>query len=487
MKGKLFERRGGKALLSSMVVAMLAVTAFAVFTAVADDKSPEGDGAVLGATGDVKWKMNLGGSGSDRFYSAIAVEGGSVAVGTSNSSAGDFGTTKGSNDAVIAMLDSSGNLKWAKRLGGSYVDAFYSVTAVAGGVIAVGSSGSLAGDFGTSKGNNDAVIAMFDLNGDLKWAKNFGGAGDDGFDSVTAVAGGVIAAGYSWSTDGGFGNAGGGDAIIAMFDLSGASKWVRNFGGSGDEGLSSVTAVAGGVIAVGGSGSGTGYFENMGDHDAIILMYDLSGNLKWAESLGGDGRDYFGSVTAVAGGVIAVGHSGSNTDHFQGIGGYDAIIAMFDLNGTLKWAKNFGGTKNDLFTSVTIAGDVVMAVGYSESTTGDFGNKGGEDAIFAMFDFSGALKGAKNLGSINNDRFTSVTASAGGAISVGFSSAAGDFSNKGGEDAIIVNFAGSDGGQGGTRSDEGGDGDMMMYIVIAVVAAVAIGLLVYLLAKRKKQ
>jgi hypothetical protein len=58
----------------------------------------------------------------------------------------------------VARFDLDGNLTWAKTLGGSGDDSFISVTAVAGGVIAVGSTDSTDGEFPPTKGESDAVV-----------------------------------------------------------------------------------------------------------------------------------------------------------------------------------------------------------------------------------------------------------------------------------------------------------------------------------------
>ena len=102
-------------------------------------------------------------------------DGGFVAVGNSDAFDGDWpaGTTgKGGYDATIVKFNSSVVMVWAKNFGGTGNDYFNSVTATSdGGFIAVGFSGTFDGDWTTAgvtgKGNNDTTIVKFDSTGSV--------------------------------------------------------------------------------------------------------------------------------------------------------------------------------------------------------------------------------------------------------------------------------------------------------------------------------
>jgi hypothetical protein len=150
----------------------------------------------------------------------------------------------------VAMALSTYDIEWAENAGGSASEQYNSVTAVADGYVAVGYSYSNDAPWGNN-GDNDAIIVKYDLNGNVVWAENAGGNYDDHYYSVTAVADGYVAVGYSWSTDAIWGNNGGGDAIIVKYDLSGNVVWAENAGGSASEYYESVTAEAGGELGGG--------------------------------------------------------------------------------------------------------------------------------------------------------------------------------------------------------------------------------------------
>ena len=377
------------------------------------------------AGGNVVWATNFGGSGEDRFYGVTATtDGGFVAVGHSEDTSfgnGDwFGISgKGNVDAIIVKFDANGSIVWATNFGGLGGDYFFDVTAVPGGeLVAVGTSQDASFGNGnwlgaTGKGNIDATFVKFNAGGSAVWTYNFGGSGEDYFYGVTEVSGGGFVA-VGVSTDASFSTGslllnpgkGNADAIIVKFDATGSSvAGIYNFGGSGDEVFTGVTAASdGGFVAVGyaydaslGTGDWTGLTEK-GDIDATIVKFDADCVAEWGYNFGGPDRNYFEGVTTTSEGrFIAVGYSEATSfgekdwSGVSGNGGEDAIAVEFDPDGNISSAKNFGGSATDLFTGVTAVPDGFVAVGCSNQFS--FGNKdwsgfsgnGEDDAIIVKY------------------------------------------------------------------------------------------------------
>jgi len=150
----------------------------------------------------------------------------------------------------------------------------------------------------------------FKNNGDLDWARTFGGSDHDSFVSVVAVADGFVAVGESDSTDiDGITNKGGNDAIIVKFDNNGTVIWAKTFGGSDNDSFNSVIAVEGGLIAVGGSDSNDGDMNglNKGHFSAIIvkLVIDDSNDNGGGNSGDDDNNSLILIVAIVAVAIIA--------------------------------------------------------------------------------------------------------------------------------------------------------------------------------------
>ena len=434
---------------------------------------------------EVQWKKNFGGSDDDYFQAVTAVSDGIVYVGYSHCGnantpcsfgSGDWEgfTPKGdvaSLDATIVKYDNAGNVIWQNTFGGggSYAsDLFYSVTAVSDGIVAVGTSS--ASSFGTgdwesvdAKGESDAIIVKFDNNGNVVWKKNFGGSYTNSYHSVTAVSGGVVAAGrYSYEENGH-------NAVIVKYDNDGNIVWEKYFGGNHNDYYYGVTAVSDGIVAVGYSSFlsfGSGDWEGItgkGEDDVIIVKYNNDGEVVWKRNFGGIALDRANAVTAVADGIVVVGHSLCNsygctfdTGDWEGVaakGDYDATIVKFDNNGNIVWKNNFGGSYMDFYNSVTALSDGVVAVGYSSPAsfgTGDWtgvvGKGGNLDAIIVKYDNAGNVVWKKNFGGNREEIYYDVTTVSNDIVAVGISSSIGNgdwagVAGKGLYDAIIVKYA----------------------------------------------
>ena len=372
----------------------------------------------------------------DSFFNSVAKtqDGGLIAVGT------EISIKSMTPDAVIVKYDKYGSQEWVKSFGGSGEDSFYSVIeAQDGGFIVVGDSDSDNAGF-TNNGGYDAIIVKYDKNGNQLWAKNFGGSGNDNFNSITeSKDGGFVAVGKSSSTNTGFTNKGKDDAIIVKYDNDGNQLWAKNFGGSGNDTFNSITeSKDGGLITVGCSESANTGLTNNGGRDAIIIKYDKDGNQLWAKNFGGSSNDYFYSVIETQdGGFVAVGDSSSTNAGFvnnsQDVNYWDAIMVKFDLNGNQQWVKNFGGSYDDGFNSVIETQDgSFITVGYSLSTDAGFTNNGYGDAIIVKYDKDGNEQWIKNFGGSDDDKFNSVIETQdGGFVAVGYSdSTNAGFENK---------------------------------------------------------
>ena len=276
----------------------------------------------------------------------------------------DINNDDGYTNAVIAKYDKDGNQLWVKNFGGSSHDYFESVIGTSdGGIVAVGSGDSTDAEF-ANKGSYDAIIVKCDKDGNTQWVKNFGGSDNDYFNSVIETSDkGIVAVGYSNSTDAGFNNRGNEEAIIVKYDSEGNEQWVKSFGGSYNDSFKSVIETSDkGIIVVGYGNSTDAGFTSKGEIDAVVVKYDKDGNQLWIKNYGGAGSDYFNSVIETSDkGIVIVGASNSTNAGFILEGYTDAIIIKCDSEGNQQWIKNSGKGIENKFTSVIESsnGDIV--------------------------------------------------------------------------------------------------------------------------------
>jgi hypothetical protein len=212
-----------------------------------------------------------------------------------------------------------------------------------------------------SPGNPAIFLVKYDLSGNVLWAKSAGGTLNDGGLGVsTDRLGNVYITGFFYSPTITFGaytltNAGNENIFIAKYDSSGNVKWAKNAGGSGnDVGFSIATDARANVYITGYFSSpaitfGSYTINNSGIDNIFLVKYDSSGNVMWAKRAGGTGDDRGYYVAAdSSGNAYLTGYYTSISIAFGSYtlvrsGGYDAFLAKYDSSGNVRWAKSIGG------------------------------------------------------------------------------------------------------------------------------------------------
>jgi len=289
----------------------------------------------------------------------------------------------GSTDIYLVKTDDDGNLIWAKTYGGSADDGANSVVSTNdGGFIIAGYTMS----FGS--GANDMYVIKTDSNGDTTWTRTYGGSGDERAYSVVELsAGGFLVAGGTNS----FGS-GESDAYMVQIDINGTLQWAKTYGGSGyDYGYSVSQASDGDLILAGYT-----YSFGSGDADAYLVETDITGEINWTKVYGGPGDDEAWSVKESDGGYVFAGRTNSFNN-----GDNDVYLVKTDDNGTPLWTKVFGGNGEDLGYSVSVlTGNNGYAIaGYSTSFS-----VGSDDIYLIKTDNSGTLEWSKTYGGAFDDR-----------------------------------------------------------------------------------
>lgn len=257
-----------------------------------------------------------------------------------------------SQSTFVAKLNSDFITLWASSHGtADSVDEGLAVVPSVNNEVVV--CGRMTGDvtFGainlTTTGPEDAFVARFDANGNVLWAKRFGGVGADACHGMTALNGGDVAiTGYFEGTVS-FGgddleSLGGKDAFIVRLTGAGSEVWSRALRGPGDDRGSGIARGPQDTVFLTGRfeqtlSTGAEFLTSAGAGDVFLArMLDTTGAPVWARRVGGMGDDFSPeglSVDASNGDVVITGTLGGEMSFggapIQNSGVTDVYVARF--------------------------------------------------------------------------------------------------------------------------------------------------------------
>ncbi len=300
-------------------------------------------------------------------------------------------TSVGLADIFLQKLDSNGNFLWAKSFGADDYEYGYDIVLDLEGSIYTTGYFSGTADFDPdvsatyyleAEGQTDAFIQKLDSNGNLVWARSFGGQSQ--FDTNPASIavdelGNSYAAGtFSGNVDFDPGintnnqtSSGGVDSFIEKLDASGNFVWAKTFGGAGQDYITSVELDHFGNIYTTGAfegtvdldpGIGIDNHNDSGNSDPFIQKLDSNGDLLWAKSYGGYVEFLMSIAVDSSGNVYSSGTFNGSVDFDPGNGSTiltshledDFYIQKLDSDGNFLWAETFGGDDQDWCKAIDI-------------------------------------------------------------------------------------------------------------------------------------
>ncbi len=215
------------------------------------------------------------------------------------------------SDIFITKYDPDGNVLWAMGAGGSDRDNGNGITTDGSGNIYIIGDFEESAIFGSTVLNSveleDIFIAKYNTSGNVEWAKQIGGTSEDyGSAIATDGAGNIYLTGHFRQTVT-FGTielncAGTEDIFIAKYNTSGDVVWVKQAGGTVDDGCRKLDRGYGIATDESGNSYVTGTFTGTvsfgttqltyaGESDIFITKYNGSGNVLWAKQAGGTEKD----------------------------------------------------------------------------------------------------------------------------------------------------------------------------------------------------
>jgi photosystem II stability/assembly factor-like uncharacterized protein len=240
----------------------------------------------------------------------------------------------------VIKTDGSGATQWTYQSGeGGYP---YSFKGFGQSVVQTRDGGYVA--VGEDEYDSSVVMVCLDTSGVSKWIKEFGGNGNQcGYSVQQTSDGGFVIAGTTNSYGGG-----GNDVYLIRTDGNGNELWYRAFGGTNDDFGNSVQQTSDGGFIIAGT---TNSYGGGGSH-VYLIRTDGSGNQLWYKTYGGTNFDFGSSVQQTTdGGFVIVGSSGGFT-----------YLVRTDSNGSMQWEKNNFSGRNSEGCSVqqTVDGGFVI-------------------------------------------------------------------------------------------------------------------------------
>jgi hypothetical protein len=344
------------------------------------------------------------------YFEGRAIFGSGEAQETMLTSDGD---KDGAYDIFVAKYTADGNLIWARRAGGINRDEGYSIAVDDSGNAYVTGYFAVSATFGvgetseitltsisTSDFIRDIFVAKYTTDGDLVWAKQAGGKGEDYARSIAVDDSGNAYVTGHHAVNATFGSGEAGETLItqirgifvAKYATSGNLIWVKHAAGKNGQSYS---------LAVDDSGNAyiTGFFQGtetfgIGEtnettltginhsFELFLAKYTINGDLLWAKRAGGEGDDVGNSVAVDGSGnayitgyfrefaTFGSGEAGETTlnDIFS-VG--SIFMAKYTADGRIVWAQHAGGSDFSSGQSIALddSGIIYVTGSFDEAAT----------------------------------------------------------------------------------------------------------------------
>ncbi|MBA3828062.1 MAG: T9SS type A sorting domain-containing protein [Taibaiella sp.] len=246
------------------------------------------------------------------------------------------------------------------------------------GYILTGSTASNVDYVSGNHGLFDIWLVKLDSTGSVAWQKCLGGSSNDyGYSVLQTRDSNFILAGNTTSTDGNVsGNHGNSDYWVVKVNDTGKILWQKTYGGTSNDSATCIQQTFDGGYIIGGhSSSNNGNVTySHGGIDYWIVKINDTGKIQWQKTYGGTADELLSSIQQTKdSGYIVAGTTQSNNGDITGYhDSTDIWVIKLNDTGKLIWQKTLGGTSKDIVSSIkqTSTGNYVLA-GSTVSTDGD--------------------------------------------------------------------------------------------------------------------
>ncbi|MDD2965650.1 MAG: hypothetical protein PHU33_17035, partial [Bacteroidales bacterium] len=377
--------------------------------------------SLWGQTWQLGWQNCFGGTKEDYATDVVYFNHGYYMLGRTQSIDGDISFFHGGPDDVwLVRTDSTGNMLWEKTYGGSESeDSKRIFESTDGNLYILAGTNSTDGDIT----NNPFPMTpaywflKIDTTGNILWEKTLGGSGGDFETYATPTSdGGIVAIGYSNSSDGDVSvHYGAYDMWMVKLNAQGEKQWDFTLGNEDFDFPYAVIQTSDGGFLVGGSSAftqgGNLSCNQHGKADAVVVKLDSLRNIEWTQCYGGSDYDGVTRLIEVADGYVFGGYTMSDDGQVTGWhGGDDIWIVKIDFQGSIVWQKCLGGTRNEYIKNISKESDgSYVLFGITQSYDGDV--SGNHNIVPEVYDIwmvklssEGELISQQCIGGIGDDK-----------------------------------------------------------------------------------
>jgi outer membrane protein assembly factor BamB len=279
---------------------------------------------------------------------------------------------------------------------------------------------ALAGDGRVATGYGGVTLASA---GQVVWTRPLAEV------RALAFAGDAVVAAVTGTGEGFRGDPGA--ALVALAASDGAERWRRPIGATGWVIVRALAAMPDGDVVAAGSFNGTlragdAVVSAGGASDGFVLRAGPAGEVRWLVRIGGERADAIAAVAAAPGRGrgLAVGGTFTGVADARGVAlepvvpeafRADGFVARLADDGTVSWAKGFGGESDDAVAGVAITRSGLVAV--AATLRGDaladgkvVSTRGLADAALITFDDRGSRRAVALIGGNDYDAASALAA-----------------------------------------------------------------------------
>lgn len=240
----------------------------------------------------------------------------------------------------------------------------------------------------------------------IQWSRQ---NGTNGVDSANAVGYGEFGVFVAGDTVGAFPTqerVGGKDAVLLLFEPNGTLKWVKQFGAAGNA-EDVATGVAGdgsGAYVVGSTTGPLPGQAQVGQRDSFIRKYDGAGNVLWTRQFGSQTDDSATAVAAHTSGVYVVGDIECCAGSLPGLpptAATDAYVIKVSGDGNVLWVRMISTVETERAVAVAVDDTGLYVAGTTNGALG--GPAGQRDGFVRKFSHEGAVLWTRQFSTVRAD------------------------------------------------------------------------------------